>query len=179
METVSNKINETLKVFFEDVASIRTGRASTDLVNRIDVNVYGGKMKMSELVSASVDRNIITMNAFDVGAVSAISDAIILSDLGVNPVINGSSIRITLPPLSAERRQQLIKMLIKYSESAKIAVRNLRRDHVTYIKKCEKSGEITEDDMRRDTAKLQKLIDEHISKIDSARKTKEEELTSG
>ncbi len=160
-----------------DFAKLRTGRASTALVDGIRADYYGASTPISQMASVAVpDSRTLTIQPWDKGGMAAIEKAILKSDLGLTPINDGKIIRITIPPLTGERRKELVKVARKYAEDAKVAVRNVRRDANDSLKKSEKDKEITEDGLKRATDEVQKLTDKYVNGIDSRCAAKEKEI---
>ena len=161
----------------KEFGKLRTGRATTALVDTIVVDYYGTPTPINQLASVSVpDSKTITIQPWDKGAFGSVEKAIMASDLGLNPVNDGKIIRISIPPLTEERRKELVKVAKKYTEDAKIAIRNVRRDMNDALKKREKDKGISEDDLRRCEADVQKMTDEYVKKADEAVAVKEKEI---
>ena len=161
----------------KEFARLRTGRASTSLIEPILADYYGNPTPVSQISSLSVpDARTITIQPWDKAAFSAIEKAIQKSDLGLNPVNDGKLIRISIPPLTEERRKDLVKMAKKFTEESKVAVRNVRRDLNEDLKKLLKDKAITEDEQHKLTDEVQKLTDETIKKCDQAFSAKEKEI---
>ncbi|WP_419787555.1 ribosome recycling factor [Pseudodesulfovibrio sp.] len=166
-----------LSALNKDFAKLRTGRASTTLVDDISVDYYGTPTPINQLASVSIpDSRTITIQPWDKGAFGAVEKAIIASDLGLNPVNDGKIIRIVIPPLTEERRKELVKVAKKYTEDCKIAVRNIRRDLNDSLKKMEKDKEISEDERKKGEADVQKLTDDHVKLSDDTMAAKEQEI---
>ncbi|GAB7023359.1 ribosome recycling factor [Salidesulfovibrio brasiliensis] len=160
-----------------EFAKLRTGRASTSLVDGIMVEYYGTPTPLNQLASVSVpDARTITIQPWDKGAFADVDRAIQKSDLGLNPVNDGKLIRINIPPLTEERRKDLVKVAKRYTEDAKVAIRNVRRDLNEQLKKLEKDKDITEDDMHKGQDEVQKITDEHVKKCDEVLAAKEKEI---
>lgn len=160
-----------------EFAKLRTGRASTSLVEDLKCDYYGTPTPMNQLASVTVpDSRTITIQPWDRGAFSEIEKTLLKSDLGLNPVNDGKLIRISIPPLTEDRRKELVKLAKKYSEECKVAVRNVRREANDGLKKLEKDKEISEDDMRRGQDDVQKLTDEFVKKADAVLAEKEKEI---
>ncbi|WP_034633404.1 ribosome recycling factor [Maridesulfovibrio bastinii] len=160
-----------------DFAKLRTGRASSSLVEDISVDYYGTPTPIVQLASVAVpDSRTITIQPWDRNAFSDIEKAILRSDLGLNPVNDGKVIRISIPPLTEERRKELVKIAKKYTEDAKVALRNVRRDLNDSLKKLEKDKDISEDDMHSGQDNVQKLTDDYVKKCDSSFAAKEKEI---
>jgi ribosome recycling factor len=157
--------------------SLRTGRASTALLDNIKVDYYGTPTPISQLGSIAVpDSRSITIQPWDRGAFGPVEKAILKSDLGLNPVNDGKIIRIAIPPLTEERRKELVKVAKKYTEDAKVAIRNIRRDANDALKKLEKDKAISEDDCKKSTEFMQKVTDNYVAKADKTLQTKEKEI---
>ena len=171
------KMENAIKVFQDDLGRIRTGRASLSLIDGITVNYYGTKTPLNQVATLSVtDSKTITIQPWESKFLGEIEKAISQSDLGLSPVNDGKILRIILPPLTEERRLDLVKKVKKMAESAKVAIRNIRRNMNDEIKKLEKSKEITEDEMRKGIDEVQKLTDKFIEKIDEVAMKKEKEI---
>ncbi len=171
------KMKSTLSVFEEDLHGIRGNRASTALVDRLRVEYYGQESDMRQLATISTPEPMqIMIRPFDKGAVKAIERAINDANLGLNPQIDAGVIRLNMPPLTRERRQELVKLLHKRTEDARIAIRNIRRNANDDIKEFEKEKEISEDDAKRGQEKTQEMTDEFIKKLDEVSKIKEKDI---
>lgn len=156
---------------------LRTGRASTSLLDSVVVPAYGSTMPLNQVGSVSVpDARMIAVNIWDKQMVAAADKAIRDAGLGLNPVVDGTNLRIPIPPLNEERRVELTKVAGKYAEAARVAVRNVRRDGMDALKKMEKDGEISEDEHRSKSDDVQKLTDDFIKQIDESLKAKEAEI---
>ncbi|AIE59682.1 ribosome recycling factor [Bacillus methanolicus] len=171
------KMTKAIQAYTREIASIRAGRASASLLDRVTVDYYGVPTPVNQLAGISVpEPRLLVIQPYDKSIVGEIEKAILKSDLGLNPTSDGSLIRIAIPQLTEERRKELVKVVKKESEEAKVAIRNIRRDANDDLKKLEKAGEITEDDLRGYSDDIQKLTDEHINKIDQITKDKEKEI---
>lgn len=160
-----------------ELMGLRTGRASINLLDSVQVAAYGSTVPMSQVGSVSVmDARMLAVNIWDKSIVGAADKAIRESGLGLNPVVDGQNLRIPIPPLNEERRVELSKVAGKYAEAAKVAVRNVRRDGMDVLKKMEKDGDINEDDLRSLSDDVQKLTDEFVKTVDETLKTKEAEI---
>jgi len=154
--------------------SIRTGRANPDLLSSVVVQYYGATVPLQQLGSISVsDGNTLVVNIFDSGAISSVEKAIMSSDLGLNPQTDGSIIRLRLPDLTEDRRNELVKYVKKLSEEGKVSLRNIRRDELDAIKK---QNDLSDDDKKRASESIQKLLDQYIIKVDDLVKQKEDEI---
>ena len=160
-----------------ELQGLRPGRASINLLDTVMVPAYGSNMPMNQVGSVSVmDSRMLAVNIWDKGLVAAADRAIRDAGLGLNPVVDGQNLRIPIPPLNEERRVELTKVAGKYAESARVAVRNVRRDGMDAIKKMEKDGDISEDDLKRLSDEVQKLTDTYVGQVDDTLKAKEEEI---
>ena len=161
----------------KEFASIRTGRASLALLDGIVVNYYGVSTPLQQLASLSIpESRLIAIQPWDPKIIPDIEKAIMKSDLGITPVDDGRMIRIQIPPLTEERRKQLVKVVKKKAEDAKIAIRNIRRDTIDELKKLEKEKHLSEDDVKRSQDEIQKIIDSYITKVDEVLSHKEKEI---
>ena len=160
-----------------DFAKLRTGRAATSLVDNIPVDYYGTPTPVNQLASVSIpDSRTIAIQPWDKGAFPLIEKALLQSDLGLNPVNDGKLLRISIPPLTEDRRKELVKIAKKYTEDSKIALRNIRRDLNDSMKKMEKDKDISEDEQRKAQDDVQKLTDDYVKKCDAACAEKEKEI---
>ena len=172
----NSKITEALR---HDLTRLRTGRASTSLVDNIRISAYGSEMPLNQVASVSLgDSRSINITPFDKSHVSAIEKAILASDIGITPNTAGTVIRLNMPPLTEERRKELAKHVSHEGENAKIAIRNVRRDALQQVKDLLKEKTITEDDERRAEDDIQKLTDRFVKEVDDVVKHKEHELMS-
>jgi ribosome recycling factor len=161
----------------KDFGKLRTGRASTSLVEDIKVDYYGTPTPLKQIASISIpDSRTIAIQPWDKNAFGDVDKAIQKSDLGLNPVNDGKIIRINIPQLTEERRKELVKLAKKYTEDTRVAIRNIRRDANDKLKSMEKDKEITEDDLHRGQDEVQKLTDEHIKTADELLEEKEKEI---
>jgi len=168
------KMKKSMDTFQEEILHIRTGRASTGLVDALEVDAYGSKMKLNQVASVSVpEPRTITIQPWDKGTIGAIEKAILQSPLGVTPKNDGTVIHVPLPELSEERRREYVKLIGKLAEEARVAVRNVRRHELDSLKK-DKS--IPEDESKRLSDEIQKATDDFVGKIDAAYKAKEAEI---
>jgi len=161
----------------KEFSKLRTGRATTALVDGIVVDYYGTPTPINQLSSVSIpDSKTVTIQPWDKGAFGAVEKAIQSSDLGLNPVNDGKIIRIVIPPLTEERRKELVKVAKKYTEDSKIAIRNVRRDMNDMLKKMEKDKDISEDDKKRGESDVQKMTDDFVKESDDVLAAKEKEI---
>ncbi|MEP4380717.1 MAG: ribosome recycling factor [Alphaproteobacteria bacterium] len=166
-----------LEALKREFGGLRTGRASTSLLENVDVDAYGAIMPMNQLASVSVpEPRMLSVQVWDNGNIKAVEKAIMDSGLGLNPQTEGNMIRVPIPELSEERREEMAKVAAKYAEQARIAVRNVRRDGMDSLKRLEKDGDISQDEHRARGDDIQQMTDGHISNIDSLLETKEQEI---
>ncbi len=175
--TYASRMDKAVASLKEEFSSLRTGRASAGLLDQVMVEAYGNTVPLNTVASVSVpEPRSISVSIWDKGVVASVEKAIRSAGLGLNPVVEGTNLRIPIPPLTEERRKDLAKIAGKYSEQQKIAVRNVRRDGMDDVKKAQKDAVITEDEQKKLEAALQKATDEHVAKIDEALKIKEQEI---
>lgn len=177
LNETKQKMKSALSVYEQDLQGIRSGRASTALVDRLTVDYYGQETEMRQLATISTPEAMqILIRPYDKTAVKAIEKAIQQSDLNINPNVDGEVIRLNMPPLTRERRQELVKFLHRRMEDARVAIRNIRRNANDDLKEFEKEKMISEDDLNRGQDEVQKLTDKHIEEIDEIGKRKEKEI---
>ena len=166
-----------VSVLRSELAGLRTGRASINLLDPIHVSAYGSSMPLNQVGTVSVpEPRMLTVQVWDRSLVGAVDRAIREANLGLNPIVEGQLLRIPIPELNAERRQEMVKVAHKYAEQARVAVRHVRRDGMEHLKKLDKDGEITQDEHRTLSDRLQKLTDEIVGEIDKALASKEAEI---
>ena len=171
------RMHGAVNVLKTELGGLRTGRASMHLLDPVHVQAYGSSMPLNQVGTVSVpEPRMLTVQVWDKSLVGAVDRAIREANLGLNPIVEGQLLRIPIPELNAERRQELVKVAHKYAEQARIAVRHVRRDGMEHLKKLDKDGEITEDEHRTLSDKLQKLTDKVIGEIDQALAGKEAEI---
>lgn len=172
-----SKMQKSLESLTTSLAKIRTGRASTGLLDHVNVEYYGSMVPISQVANVTlIDARTIGVQAWEKNMVAPIDKAIRESDLGLNPAAVGELIRVPMPPLSEERRKELVKVVRSEGEQAKVAVRNLRRDANDGFKKLVKDKDISEDEERRAQESVQKLTDKYVAQIDEMLETKEQEI---
>jgi ribosome recycling factor len=177
LKDASTRMDKSVETFRTEIAKIRTGKATTALLDGIKVEYYGTLTPLTQTANTSVlDAHTLSITPWDRSIINNIEKAILKSDLGLNPNNDGTNIRIPIPPLTEERRKDLVKLVKKIGEESKIAVRNVRRDVNDHLKRQEKSKEISEDILHDLEAQVQKLTDEHIQKIDDLIDHKEIEI---
>ncbi|MDR2548519.1 MAG: ribosome recycling factor, partial [Rickettsiales bacterium] len=163
--------------FHDDIKGIRTGRASASLLDGIVVNIYGGHQKLNQVAGVSVtDNKTLSIKVWDISVIGEVKNAILNANLNLNPVVEGNTIRITLPDLTQEIRERLVKLLHQFAENARVAIRNIRRDIMEEIEKMQESKEISEDDLHSAKKEIQNITDDNIKKIDSELSIKEKDI---
>ena len=179
MEDLKRRMEGSLNSLSNELKGLRTGRASASLLEPLQVDAYGSMLPINHVGSIGVpEPRLITIQVWDTNLVPSVEKAIRNSDLGLNPASEGNVVRIPLPELNEERRNELVKIAGKYSENARVAVRNIRRDGIENLRKAEKDGNISKDEQHTQIDEIQKLTDEFINKIDTALKAKEKEITT-
>lgn len=159
--------------------TIRTGRANASLLDKVMVEYYGAPTPLKSLASINTpDASTITIQPFDRTSLNLIEKAISLSDIGLTPNNDGSVIRLNIPPLTSDRRKELVKLAAKYAEEGKVSIRNIRRDAVDSIRKQEKNGELSEDQAKDDQDKVQKMTDKYIARVEELLEEKEKDITT-
>lgn len=178
LDDIKRRMEAAVEVFTKELAGLRTGRASVSLLEPVTVDAYGSKMTLNQVATVSVpESRMLSVQVWDMSLAKAVEKAIRDSGLGLNPQAEGAVIRVPIPDLNEQRRQELVKVAGKYAEQARIAVRNVRRDGMDTLKKQEKDKKISEDDLKSLSEKVQKQTDEQIKKIDQALQHKEKEIT--
>ncbi len=176
-QDVEERMGKTISVLRADFQSIRTGKATPALLDRIQVNYYGVQTPINQLANISVpDSRMLLIQPWDKSSLSAVEKAILKSDLGITPSNDGSAIRLVLPQLTQENRKDLVKRVKKKGEEAKVSIRNIRRDGNDSVKALEKSKEITEDESKNAQEDIQKLTDKYIGEVDKLISNKEDEI---
>ena len=177
MNELKSKMEKTVEKLKSDFSKIRTGRAHTGILDHLTVDYYGTNTPLSQMANITLGDNVtINVQPYDKSQISAIEKAIRDSDHGLNPAVNGDLIRVPMPPLTEERRRDLIKVIKSEGENSKVAIRNIRRDGNDDLKKQLKEKLISEDDEKRDQARIQSLTDDFIKTIDSLIAAKEKDL---
>ena len=171
------RMDKSVSALKEEFGSLRTGRASASLLDQIMVDAYGAVMPINQVGAISVpEPRSITVSVWDKGLIVSVEKAIRNSGLGLNPVVEGQNLRIPIPVLTEERRRDLAKLAAKYAEQQRVSVRNVRREANDDLKKAEKDGVISQDELKRMEAEVQKITDEAVRRVDEALKTKEQEI---
>ncbi|BAS55945.1 MULTISPECIES: ribosome recycling factor [Leptolyngbya] len=176
---VEDHMKKAIDAVRRDFNTIRTGRANSSLLDKITVEYYGSETPLKQLANISTpDATTIQIQPYDRSSMNAIEKAISLSDIGLTPNNDGQSIRLNIPPLTSDRRKELVKLAAKYAEAGKVSIRNIRRDGVDTVKKQEKEKEISEDQARDTQDKIQKLTDKYIAEVDKVLAEKEKDITT-
>ncbi|MBP7704361.1 MAG: ribosome recycling factor [Caulobacter sp.] len=177
LSNYKNRMDKSVDALKDEFSSLRTGRASASLLDQVMVEAYGSTTPLNQVGSVSVpEPRSISVSVWDRGLVVSVEKAIRNAGLGLNPVVEGQNLRVPIPPLTEERRKDLVKIARGYAEHQKIAVRNVRRDANDDLKKAEKDSVITQDEQKRMEGEIQKFTDEAIKRIDETLKTKEQEI---
>jgi ribosome recycling factor len=177
MSDIKRRMAGALETLRKELGGLRTGRASVNLLDPVTVEAYGTKMPLTQVGTVSVpEPRMITVQVWDKGQVKAVEKAIRDAGLGLNPMSEGTLVRVPIPDLTQERRQELVKVAGKYAEQARVSVRNVRRDGMEMLKQLEKKHEISQDEHRKWHDEVQALTDSHIKKVDEVFATKEKEI---
>jgi ribosome recycling factor len=177
LNELKRRMQGALQVLKQELGGLRTGRASPNLLDPIQVEAYGSHMPVSQVATVSVpEARLLTVQVWDKSLVHAVEKAIVSANLGLSPSSEGQLIRLRIPELNEERRKDLVKVAHKYAEAARVAVRHVRRDGLDALKKQEKDGTISEDDHKRQSEQVQKATDQAITDVDQALSTKEKEI---
>lgn len=177
IKDAKHRMGISIEAFKSEINKVRTGKATTALLDGIKVDYYGNITPLNQVGNVSVlDAHTLAITPWDKNMVQVIEKAILTSDLGLNPASDGTNIRIPIPPLNEERRRDLVKLVKKFGEDSKVAIRNVRRDANDQLKKEEKAKNISEDDLKRFEDEVQKITDDHTNKIDEMIEHKEKEI---
>ncbi len=177
VQEAEEKMNKTVDVLKKDFASLRAGRATPALLDKIQVDYYGALTPVNQMANINVpEARLLVIQPWDKSTIPAIEKAILKSDLGLHPSSDGNVIRIGIPQLTEERRKELVKVVRKKAEEARVAIRNVRRDVNDMIKELEKEHEVSEDESKRALDEVQKVTDKFIKKVDEVMNTKEKEI---
>ena len=176
-DDLKRRMHGAVEAFRHDLGGLRTGRASTALLDPVQVEVYGSNMPLNQVATVSTpEPRLLSVQVWDRSNVQPVEKAIRNAGLGINPIVDGQVIRLPIPELTEERRKELAKLVGQYAEKARIAVRNVRRDGMDALKADEKKGEISQDEHKRQEGEVQKLTDRYIADIDAAATAKEKEI---
>lgn len=174
---LEGRMRMAIEALKRELSGLRTGRASAHLLDPVQVSIYGARMALNQVATVTVpEPRMISVQVWDRSQVSAVEKAIREANLGVNPIIDGAVLRLPIPALTADRRQELIKLAHKYAEHSRVAVRNVRRDGMELLKKLEKDHKMSQDDHHKNGAKVQELTDKLIKEIDATLAGKEAEI---
>lgn len=177
VKEAAERMDKALTALAHEFGGVRTGRAAASILDKVSVEYYGSPTPLNQLSSVSVpEPQMLVVSPYDKSSLNAIEKAIRSADLGLNPSNDGVVIRVPFPPLTEERRKELVKLCKHYAEEARVAVRNIRRDANDHFKRQEKDHEISEDDLRRIETEVQKATDAHVAEIDEMLKRKEAEI---
>lgn len=174
---LKRRMDGAIQAFKNDIAALRTGRASANLLDPVLVEAYGSRVPLNQVANVTVpEPRMIGVSIWDKQMVGAVERGIREANLGLNPIVDGQNLRIPLPELNEERRRDLVKVAHTYAENGRVAIRHVRRDGMDGLKKAEKDGDISQDDSRRGSERVQKMTDEMISEIDRLLVEKEKEI---
>jgi ribosome recycling factor len=177
LDDIQKRMRGAVQTLKHEFGGLRTGRASVSLLEPVTVDAYGSAMPLNQVGTVNApEPRMLTVQVWDRGLVIAVDKAIRAAGLGLNPQVDGQLLRIPIPPLTEDRRKELTKIASKYSEAARVAVRNIRRDGMEHLKKLEKEHQISEDEQKSQSDKVQKATDSHIKEIDDAYAAKEKEI---
>jgi ribosome recycling factor len=177
LSEAKSRMGKSIEILRKDLTTIRTGRATPFILDNVKIDYYGTPTPLKQIATiAAPEARLLTIQPWDSGAMGDITKAIQKADLGLNPSSDGHIIRIPIPPLSAERRKEMVKSVHKRAEESKVALRNVRRDSLEMLREFEKAKEISQDEQKRAQAKLQEITDAFIAEVDRIAKAKETEL---
>ncbi|AFZ49658.1 ribosome recycling factor [Dactylococcopsis salina] len=179
LSDVETKMKKAIDATQQSFNSLRTGRANASVLDRVMVEYYGMETPLKSLANISTpDATTITIQPYDKGSLQQIEKAISMSDIGLTPNNDGEMVRLNIPPLTSDRRQELVKIAGKYAEEGRVSIRNIRRDAIEEVRKAEKKHELSEDEARDIQDKIQKLTDKYVAKVDEILKAKEEDIST-
>jgi ribosome recycling factor len=177
LKDAETRMDKSVEALHKELASIRTGRATPALVDRLHVEYYGSPTPLQSLANITApEARLLLIQPYDRSAIGAIEKAIQRSELGLNPANDGTLIRIPIPPLTEERRKEFVKVVKQKAEAARVAIRNIRRDEVEHIRKTEKDGEVGSDELDRGLQQIQKITDRFVARVDEVAQKKEQEI---
>jgi ribosome recycling factor len=177
LNELEKRMRASLEALKRELSGLRTGRASTHLLDPVQVSVYGSKMPLNQVATVSVpEPRTISVQVWDKSNITAVDKAIREANLGLNPIVDGALIRLPIPTLTADRRQELAKLAHKYAEHGRVAIRNVRREGMDLLKKLEKDAKMSQDDHHKASAKVQELTDKLVKEIDETLASKEAEI---
>lgn len=179
LPNLTQRMESTLKSLQHELNGLRTGRASTSLLENVQVDAYGSMLPLNQVGNVTApEARMLTVSVWDKSMMKAVEKAIRESDLNLNPAVDGQTIRVPIPAPSEERRKEMVKVAHKYAESTKVSIRNVRRDGMDELKKQEKEKQISEDEQRKQADQIQKLTDDFVKKVDDMLAAKEKEILS-
>ena len=177
IKDAKGRMDKTIETLRSELAKIRTGKATTVLLDSIKVDYYGNMVPLNQVGNVSVlDAHTLAITPWEKQMVQIVDKAILEANLGLNPISDGTNLKIPIPPLNEERRKELVKLVKKFGEESKVAIRNIRRDAIDHLKREEKEKKMTEDQLRDAEKEVQKLTDDHIKLVDDTLKHKEKEI---
>lgn len=177
LANLTQRMESALKALSTELSGLRTGRASTNLLEHVQVDAYGSMLPLNQVGNVTApEARMLMVSVWDKSMVKAVEKAIRESDLNLNPAVDGQTIRVPIPAPSEERRKEMVKIAHKYAENSKVAVRNVRRDGMDELKKQEKEKQISEDEQRKQADQIQKLTDDFVKKIDELLAVKEKDI---
>ncbi len=177
LKNADDRMKKAVEVVREELIRIRTGKATTALLDTVKVDYYGSMVPLKQVANTSTpDVHTISVQPWEKAMIGPIEKAIQSANLGLNPMSDGNVVRVPIPPLNEERRRELVKLVKKFGEEGKIAIRNVRRDAIEHLKKAEKDEHMSEDDRKRSEQETQKMTDKHIKEIDDLLAMKEKEI---
>jgi len=177
IDDIKRRMDGAISVLDGEFGGLRTGRASASLLDRLVVNAYGSEMPLNQVATVSVpESRLLMVNVWDKGNIQPVERAIRESDIGLNPVTEGQVMRVPIPELSAERREELVKVAHRYAEQSRVSIRNVRRDGMDKLKKLEKNGDLSKDEQHDWGVEVQELTDDYVKRIDTALTQKEDEI---
>jgi ribosome recycling factor len=177
IKVLETRMRASIEALKREFVGLRTGRASANLLDPVQVMVYGSRMPLNQLATVSVpETRMLAVQVWDRTNLQAVDKAIREANLGLNPIMDGTTLRLPIPMLTQDRRNELVKLAHKYAEQCRVAIRNTRREGMDLLKKLEKDGDISEDDQKKNAAKVQELTDKLVKEIDSTLATKETEI---
>jgi len=177
LKDADDRMTKAVEVVREELAKIRTGKATTALLDGVKVDYYGSMMPLKQVANVSTpDVHSIAVQPWEKSMIQAIEKAILEANLGLNPANDGSIVRVPIPPLNEERRRELVKLVKRFGEEGKIAIRNVRRDAIEHLKKAEKDEHFSEDERKRAEQECQKMTDRHVKDVDTLLEMKEKEI---
>lgn len=179
LSNLTQRMESALKALHNEFSGLRTGRASTNLLEHVQVDAYGTMMPLNQVGNVTApEARLLSVSVWDKSMVKAVEKAIRESDLNLNPAVDGQTIRVPIPAPSEERRKEMVKVAHKYAENTKVAIRNVRRDGMDDLKKQEKEKIISEDEQRKQSEQVQKLTDDFVKKVDEMLAAKEKDILS-